>query len=255
MFTAGEPALLDDVLAAFPRLGAITWESLRAAMSERTYRARSEPRDVGDVRQYRSVVGHAFLDEVLGPESPPYQICHAPVPPLDFPTEVRGRRFLLSSSTFFVGGRRNLTRLHYDLWHGLLVQLRGAKRVTLFSPESAHDVYARSPFARDAETATDLPAALDRVDKSVFVRLASTPRCEFRLNEGQAVYIPPFFWHEVECLEPSVALGVRFMPTWLEAARSPLFPLVVAQARWNLQALGVRARERWRRGRPTPSFG
>lgn len=43
-----------------------------------------------------------------------------------------------------VGSAGCITPLHFDAWHGILCQVRGRKRVTLFSPEDTNNIY---PYA------------------------------------------------------------------------------------------------------------
>ena len=44
-------------------------------------------------------------------------------------------------SGIWIGSKGCITPLHFDAWHGVLCQVRGTKRVTLFSPDDTDNMY------------------------------------------------------------------------------------------------------------------
>jgi len=51
--------------------------------------------------------------------------------------------FKTHNCTVWLGHGGNVTPLHYDLCHGLLVQIRGIKRFTYIHPDDSRHVYQR----------------------------------------------------------------------------------------------------------------
>lgn len=114
-----------------------------------------------------------------------------------------------SASGIWVGSKGVVTPLHYDAWTGLLFQLHGAKRVLMFAPEDGVNLYLASPFSVE-ERFSALPGRSGEADFARFPRLARATRHEARLESGDALYIPPFWAHEIEALEPNVSMPFRF---------------------------------------------
>lgn len=131
---------------------------------------------------------------------------------LPLPPAIAGRRLDRHGSGIWIGQRGNLTSLHYDLYHGLLVQILGRKRVTMIAPELSPALGPRSPFgtkyASSERGFRDRPIA----------------RWETILEPGETLYIPPFWWHEVETLEDSISVPVRYTARWDEHLRPGFFP-------------------------------
>lgn len=114
-----------------------------------------------------------------------------------------------SASGIWVGSKGVVTPLHYDAWTGLLFQLHGAKRVLMFAPEDGANLYFTPPLAVK-ERFSALPGRSGDADPADFPRLTRAIRHEARLESGDALYIPPFWGHEIEALEPNVSMPFRF---------------------------------------------
>ena len=64
--------------------------------------------------------------------------------PPDVPAFMSGHADLDEElSGIWIGSQGCVTPLHFDPWHGILCQVRGRKRVTLFSPEDTENIYPR----------------------------------------------------------------------------------------------------------------
>jgi Cupin-like domain len=100
-------------------------------------------------------------------------------------------------------GNAITTPTHLDEWHNIGCVVSGRRRFTLFPPDQIANLYIGPlDFAP-----TGAPMSLVRLDQPDFERF---PR--FRdalaaaqtavLGPGDAIYIPPLWWHHVESLDP-----------------------------------------------------
>lgn len=118
---------------------------------------------------------------------------------------------------FWVGTGGQRVPLHNDPDRNLLVLLAGRKRVLLLPPERLPDVY---PAPSDKETLSSL--VIDAFDPD----LARYPRFERALAHarvvdlapGDALYLPPLWWHAVASTGLNVAVNAWF-PDDGDAAR------------------------------------
>ena len=123
--------------------------------------------------------------------------------------QLAGRAADVHASGIWIGSKRVTTPLHHDAWTGLLFQPVGSKQVVMFGPEDRGNIYFSSPF-RPTSRWSRLPARSREADRSQFPRLARAVRFEARLGEGETLFIPPYWSHEVEALEPNVSIPFRF---------------------------------------------
>lgn len=100
--------------------------------------------------------------------------------------------------SLWIGGAGSTTLAHYDVLDNVLVQLHGTKRVTLWPPSAAAalcvypDTHAR---ARKSQLHLEL-------DGPARASPADVPRAAYDevLRPGDALYIPPFYFHHVAVL-------------------------------------------------------
>jgi Cupin-like domain len=100
-------------------------------------------------------------------------------------------------------GNAITTPTHLDEWHNVGCVVSGRRRFTLFPPEQIGNLYIGPiDFAP-----TGAPMSLVRLHAPDFERfpkfreaLAAAHLAE--LEPGDAIYIPPLWWHHVESLEP-----------------------------------------------------
>lgn len=112
-------------------------------------------------------------------------------------------------SGIWIGSTGVVTPLHHDAWPGLLFQTEGRKRVAMYAPADRPNLSFRTPLV-GAGRWSDLPARSSEADPDHFPRLAHTTRYEAELGPGDALYIPPFWPHEMEGLEPNISVPFRF---------------------------------------------
>lgn len=104
-------------------------------------------------------------------------------------------------------GNRVTTPAHFDSSHNLAVVVCGRRRFTLFPPEQVRNLYVGPLDFAPTTAAISLPR-LDDQDDPRFPRLreAIEHAQVAELEPGDAIYIPPVWWHHVESLETLNAL-------------------------------------------------
>ena len=107
--------------------------------------------------------------------------------------------FKQETMQLWIGTKGNITPLHFDRNHGLLVQIMGDKQVVLFSHEHTSSLY---PFPSYSEK-SHLSRINFRNMKDESELLDSYPKfCRAEpyscvIYPGDILYIPPFWWHDV----------------------------------------------------------
>jgi ribosomal protein L16 Arg81 hydroxylase len=99
--------------------------------------------------------------------------------------------------------------LHFDLAHGTLMQLHGAKRIVLFSPSQTANLY---PFTFSAALPSHFSQVdTERPDLTAFPRYADAlaRRVEVELTVGEVLFIPATWWHEVSTLGTDYVCSVN----------------------------------------------
>jgi hypothetical protein len=120
--------------------------------------------------------------------------------------------------------------LHFDGRDGTLIQLKGKKRVSLFSPKENKNLYP-FPISNQKMPPNFSQPYIDKPDLEQFPKLAKAlqNRKTVVLDEGEALFIPVGWWHEVEALGDDYVCSInRFWkvdPTWrmLQAPRASFF--------------------------------
>ncbi len=104
-------------------------------------------------------------------------------------------------------GNAITTPTHLDEWHNIGCVICGRRRFTLFPPEQVANLYIGPlDFAP-----TGVPMSLVQLHDPDFeryprFRTALAAALSAELEPGDAIYIPPLWWHHVESLEPMNAL-------------------------------------------------
>lgn len=104
-------------------------------------------------------------------------------------------------------GNRVTTPAHFDEYHNVACVVSGARRFTLFAPEQVRNLYV-GPLDFAPTGAAISMARLDQPDDPRFPRLkeALAEAVCADLQPGDAIYIPPMWWHHVESLQRINAL-------------------------------------------------
>jgi len=103
-----------------------------------------------------------------------------------------------SLSTLWVSPPRALSKCHCDLHHNFLCQISGRKRVVLLAPSQARFLYLHPlHHPLDMRPRVDLRAP----DLERFPKLAEAESLEAILEPGQVLFLPRWWWHEIETLD------------------------------------------------------
>ena len=104
-------------------------------------------------------------------------------------------------------GNRVTTPVHFDEYANIACVVGGSRRFTLFPTDQVRNLYIGPLDFAPTGAAISL-ARLDHVDDPRFPRLreALTHAQVAELQPGDAIYIPPLWWHHVESLQPLNAL-------------------------------------------------
>ena len=92
----------------------------------------------------------------------------------------------------WLGAGRPITHAHYDTSHNVFVQLVGRKHFTLWSPESLRSSLRLFPSRHSMHRQSMLRDP---------VHDATSDTLEVTLEEGEALYLPPFYAHHVRALD------------------------------------------------------
>lgn len=115
----------------------------------------------------------------------------------------------MSAANLWIGPSGHVEPLHYDPMDGVLMQLRGAKRVRLLPPEQTTNLYP-FPLLGGALRPWFSQVYLDAPEPA-FPRATNALRhaLELTLAEGEALYIPAGWWHEVTALGADYVISVN----------------------------------------------
>mmetsp|Transcript_9614 Transcript_9614/g.19928 ORF Transcript_9614/g.19928 Transcript_9614/m.19928 type:complete len:433 (-) Transcript_9614:6-1304(-) len=106
----------------------------------------------------------------------------------------------------WIGGQDVTTQAHYDVANNVFIQVYGEKEFWCYPPSETSNLHVfpdAHPRARKSQV------DFDRPDASLFPRFANLPPpLKFVLRPGDALYIPPFWFHHVRALTPSISLNV-----------------------------------------------
>ena len=97
-----------------------------------------------------------------------------------------------------------ITHTHFDQDYNIFVQLLGKKRFTLWSPTQHELMYV---FPRVHPMWHKSRVNYRAVDTLQFPGFTRAKGVQVELGPGDLLYIPPYTWHYVETLSPSVSLS------------------------------------------------
>ena len=125
---------------------------------------------------------------------------------------------LAGETRLWVSSSGSITPLHFDHCHSVICQVVGRKRVTCFSPSDSSGLYPCQLGKGNVRTSrVDLwtwrfgALNAQRHERHLHPGAASMTPLETVLNPGDAVYIPPGWWHHVQtCTSPCVSMAWWF---------------------------------------------
>ena len=116
----------------------------------------------------------------------------------------------LESVNFYISGAGITTNLHYDGRSGIVVQLKGRKRIYVF-PENQMDLFELHPMGHPLMRRSKIDGRLTNQTLKEHPQLLSAHGYECILEPGTWLYIPARWMHYVESLDTETfSLIVRF---------------------------------------------
>src|SRR6185312_12368794 len=99
-------------------------------------------------------------------------------------------------------GNSITTPTHLDEWHNIACVVAGRRRFTLFPPEQVANLYIGPlDFAPTGAPMSLVPLHAPDFERFPKFREALAAALTAELGAGDAIYIPPLWWHHVESLE------------------------------------------------------
>ncbi|MCP3138684.1 cupin-like domain-containing protein [Pyxidicoccus xibeiensis] len=135
-------------------------------------------------------------------------------------------------SKFWIGSDGQVFNLHYDDFVNYICMFEGTKRVTMFPPEQLPNMY-HAAFDVMCGYAPTTHVQLLKADLGRFpkFRTALEHACVAVLEPGDALLIPPFWWHHVESFTPLHVMVNNFIMT---------IPFSVSLEFWKSLSEGIR---------------
>jgi hypoxia-inducible factor 1-alpha inhibitor (HIF hydroxylase) len=118
----------------------------------------------------------------------------------------------LTTNLLLVAPRGAVTPAHYDEQENVFAQIHGRKHIRLFPPEEFARMF---PFPLDhpgdRQSQLEIPAAQEgglRLPPTNGDRFPNFPRREYActLEEGEVLYMPAYWWHQIESLTDNVSM-------------------------------------------------
>jgi lysine-specific demethylase 8/hypoxia-inducible factor 1-alpha inhibitor (HIF hydroxylase) len=146
-----------------------------------------------------------------------------------------GLKQAVSSFNLWLGKGGHTTHLHYDPLDGTLMQLSGEKEIILFPPSQLDNLYPlpilNHFFFGQKVRCNHSQVSLKEPDFSKFPKLKKALAHQYNiiLHQGEILYIPAGWWHEVKLLGNQPVCSVN---RWWFV--SPLFRSITCWSQWRV---------------------
>ncbi|GAX81986.1 hypothetical protein CEUSTIGMA_g9414.t1 [Chlamydomonas eustigma] len=117
----------------------------------------------------------------------------------------------LSSQNLWMCTKGSRSSLHYDLSDNLLCVVSGSKTVTMYPPSQTPYLYPR-PISDESNNHSQVNFANPDYERHPLYKQAVDHRSVFELKEGDALFIPCGWWHQVDSTDVTIAINF-----WWEA--------------------------------------
>lgn len=112
--------------------------------------------------------------------------------------QILNRENCIDKAFLWIGPKGTVTQLHHDLTNNLLLQVRGRKLVKMFPPCYFTRIY------NDFHCFSDFDCDNPDFDRFPLVEEVNIRECI--LDEGQALFLPVGWWHQIRSLSPSISI-------------------------------------------------
>lgn len=147
-------------------------------------------------------------------------------------------------------GNRATVPAHFDDSHNIACVAAGRRRFTLLPPACAPLLYLGPPDHAPTPAPMSVVPDLHRADPAQFPRVAEALACavEAELEPGDAIYVPPLWFHQVEALAPhlNILMNYWWRPDPAPGRRDDLHLAAMRLAMLALRHLPDGEREGWR---------
>ena len=107
----------------------------------------------------------------------------------------------------WLGPKGTVSPTHRDPTHNLLVQVCGSKYVRLWAPVQEPNLYLFSDPKRANASRADIRHALDETFAKTFPKFSSASFSDALLEPGDALYVPPGWFHYVQSVTSSFSVS------------------------------------------------
>mmetsp|Transcript_47915 Transcript_47915/g.112653 ORF Transcript_47915/g.112653 Transcript_47915/m.112653 type:complete len:228 (-) Transcript_47915:117-800(-) len=126
--------------------------------------------------------------------------------------------YLSADRYIWMGAGGETSPAHYDYYDNVYAVVKGAKRFTLAPLSSSPYLYPHQPGEGHAGYDTlQLKVDLHNPDADRFPLVKKAQIFEVVVHEGDALFIPAFWWHRVESLSDDTTIAISY---WLQEAHA-----------------------------------
>jgi hypothetical protein len=115
------------------------------------------------------------------------------------------------------GGAGNVTPLHYDEPSNLFIQCHGRKVFRLFPPEDHEALYPTPGLTDPFLSYVDIT----KPDYRRFPLFRQARAVEVLLDPGDALYLPPCWWHTVRSIDTALSVNFWWPPSFIDLLKAP----------------------------------
>jgi hypothetical protein len=109
--------------------------------------------------------------------------------------------------------------LHYDANHNFLTVLKGSKHVYLISPELTHEIQVTTVFSETPNhSELSFHEIIEKMENFTGRQELTGKYYDRWIQEGEGIFIPEGWWHQVESKEFTVAINY-----WFYSSLQPIF--------------------------------
>ncbi|TMW60611.1 hypothetical protein Poli38472_000653 [Pythium oligandrum] len=124
----------------------------------------------------------------------------------------------LTQTNLWIAVNSSRTSVHYDAYRNVLVVLHGTKTVTLYPPSDTGNLYSRPIFSKSSNHSE---VNFAHPDLSQHPAFANAHPQVFKLEAGDALYIPEGWWHQVDTSAYCIAINYWFDGLRAELVQDP----------------------------------